>query len=70
MVKDVVHRVGEKLSRPDLIQLGAVETSVTDPHVLLADITRLRQEVDWTPKYDLDHGLDQTISYWRAQLHC
>ena len=70
MVKDVVHRVGEKLSRPDLIQLGVIETSVTDPHVLLADITRLRQEVDWTPKYDLDHGLDQTISYWRAQLHC
>lgn len=70
LVKDVIHRIARKVGRPELIQLGAVETSVTDPHVLLADITRLRQEVDWTPEYDLDHGLDQTISYWRAQLHC
>ncbi len=67
-VEDIVFRIGEKLGRNELIQLGAVETDINEPYLILADTTRLRQEVSWVPRYDLDQGLDETISYWRARL--
>lgn len=67
MVKDVIHRIAEKLGRPELIQLGAIGASSTEPRVLLADTVRLKNELEWTPNCDLDQGLDRTISFWDAQ---
>jgi dTDP-D-glucose 4,6-dehydratase len=38
-----------------------------EPPVLIADTTRLVDEVGWSPEYDLDSGLDQTIEWWHEQ---
>ena len=63
-LKDVVVRIGEKLGRQELIQLGAQAAPAGEPPVLVADIARLREEVGWHPRYDLDQGLDATIRWW------
>lgn len=34
----------------------------------IADVGRLHNEVGWTPNYDLDSGLGDTITYWRQSL--
>ncbi len=65
-VKDVVNKIGEKLQREDLIQLGAIPTAPNDPPFLVADVSRLTDEVCWQPKYDLVTGLEQTIEWWRT----
>lgn len=66
-VLDVVQEIAAQMNCPELIQLGIRPASDHDPAVLLADITRLRNEVGWSPHYDLAGGLAQTIGWWRLQ---
>ena len=35
-----------------------------DPEVLVADICRIRKELDWVPQVDLEEGLKYTIEYY------
>ncbi|HST51631.1 MAG TPA: NAD(P)-dependent oxidoreductase [Pyrinomonadaceae bacterium] len=67
-LKEVVEKVGEKVGRPDLIEFGALPSPKGEPGVLVADVSRLRDEVGWRPRYDLDAGLDRTIEWWRGAL--
>jgi len=68
VLKDIIYKIAGKLNRPDLVQLGVVPTSANEPRLLVADTGRLFDEVGWQPKYDLDHGLEQTTSWWKSQL--
>lgn len=67
-LKEVVELISNKIKRPDLLKLGAIQPSQSDPPVLLADIKRLETEMGWKPKYDLNTGLDQTIEWWKSQM--
>ncbi len=67
-LQEIVYKVAEKLDRPDLVQLGAVPAPQNDPLFLVADVNRLRSDVGWSPQYDLDQGLERTISWWRHTL--
>ena len=66
-LREVIYKIADKLGRRDLIQLGVVPMPAGEPLVLIADTTRLVDEVGWSPEYDLDSGLDQTIEWWREQ---
>ena len=66
-IKDVVYTIAGQLGRPDLIQLGAREAPESEPMFLTADVTRLRHEVNWFPRFDLSTGIAQTITWWRNQ---
>jgi nucleoside-diphosphate-sugar epimerase len=66
-LKDIVTRIGDLMGRPDLIQLGAIPAAVTDTPLVVADTTRLRSALGWTPSWELDRGLTDTISWWRSQ---
>jgi nucleoside-diphosphate-sugar epimerase len=68
VLKDIIHEIARKLNRQDLVRLGAVPTSASDPHLLVADTSRLFDKVGWKPKYDLDTGLERTIEWWKAHL--
>jgi hypothetical protein len=66
-VREVIYNIADKLGRRDLIQLGVVPVHAGQPPVLIADTTRLVDEVGWSPEYDLDSGLHQTIEWWHEQ---
>lgn len=66
ILKDVIYKIAEKVNRKDLVQLGVVPTSASEPHLLVADVSRLTDEVGWLPQYDLGQGLDKTIAWWRT----
>lgn len=68
-IKDVVTTVAQKLNREDLLRLGAIATSPHDPPVLLADVRKLQDELNWKPSISLDYGLDATIEWWTSQLN-
>ncbi|HEY0077455.1 MAG TPA: NAD(P)-dependent oxidoreductase [Pyrinomonadaceae bacterium] len=65
---EVVLRIGEKLGRRELIRLGARAASADEPPTLVADVSRLRDEVGWRPRIDLDAGLERTIRWWRNEM--
>lgn len=66
-LKDIVTRIGGLMGRPDLIHLGAIPAAATDTPMVVADTTRLRSTLGWTPAWDLDRGLTDTINWWRSQ---
>lgn len=68
VIKEVIYQIAGKLGRRDLIQLGALPNDENEPNLLMADVSRLSNEVDWQPKYNLDTGLEQTIDWWKKHL--
>jgi nucleoside-diphosphate-sugar epimerase len=68
-LKDVLLLVGEYLGQADLIRLGALPTRPGEPFRLVADVTRLTQEVGWTPQYTLEQGIKRTVDWWRNELN-
>jgi nucleoside-diphosphate-sugar epimerase len=67
-IKEIIHKIGDKLGRSDLIRLGAIPASNQEQQFLVADVNRLSQEVGWCPQYDLDLGLEKTIDWWKHHL--
>ena len=67
-LRDLVWAIGTQLERIDLVQLESRPMGGSDAPLVVADVTRLRDEVGWVPKYDLQHGLAETIAWWKLQL--
>ena len=66
-VGDIADRVGRLIGRPDLVRFGAIPYRPGEPAQLLGDATRLREEVGWAPRFDLDHGLAATVRWWESR---
>jgi nucleoside-diphosphate-sugar epimerase len=60
-------RIGTLLGRPELVKLGARPTPSGETPLVVADVTRLSEEVGWTPEYSLDQALEATANWWRTQ---
>ena len=67
-VAEVVQEIAHQLERPNLVQLGALPSAEDEPPLLVADVARLRDEVGWSPRYDLASGLAETINWWKLSL--
>lgn len=66
MVKEVVRAIAAQLDRARLLDIGAIQLAESEPQMLCADITRLRSEVGFRPRYDLAAGLKQAIAWHQA----
>lgn len=66
-VRDIALNIGTLLDRVDLIKLGALPWSPTEPMHILADNTKLREDTGWKPGYNLEDGLRQTIDWWKTR---
>jgi nucleoside-diphosphate-sugar epimerase len=67
-LRELICKIAAKLKREDLVQLGALSTLSDEPPLLVADVRRLHDEAGWTPRYNLDTGLEQTIDWWKSHL--
>ena len=67
-LKDILHKIGKQLNRMDLIHLGALPAPANEPHLLVADVSRLTNEVGWQPRCGFDKGLEQTVAWWKSHL--
>lgn len=66
-VRDLVLEIGDQLGLRDRVALGARPLSPTDPAHIVADVLRLRDDVGFTPTFDLRSGLGDTIRWWAHQ---
>ncbi len=64
-VHDLLQEIGMQLGRPELIRLGARESSSAVSRIW-ANVDRLTKEAGWKPHYDLASGIQQTIEWWRS----
>lgn len=67
-VSEVIWAVAEAAGRPDLVELGGRESPVEEPQSLVADVSRLRNEVGYEPSYTLTEGVRETVDWWRSQI--
>ena len=67
-VRRIVNILGVLSGRTDLLAIGARASSSADPQRLVADVTRLRRELGFTPRYSLEEGLEATLEWWRTEL--
>ncbi|MFT5445825.1 MAG: nucleoside-diphosphate-sugar epimerase [Gammaproteobacteria bacterium] len=68
-ITDIVDEIARQLGRKDLLRPGTKRQPDGDPAVILADTLRLRQDVGFTPQYDLRTGLAEAIAFWRGELN-
>jgi nucleoside-diphosphate-sugar epimerase len=67
-VREVINLIGSATGRPDLIQFGAVATRPGEPATLVADVSRLRDEVGFTPRIALTEGIRETVAWWQERI--
>jgi nucleoside-diphosphate-sugar epimerase len=63
---ELIDALGAAAGRPELIRRGERPTNPSEPAVLTADVSRLRDEVGWTPTLSLEEAAERTIAWWRA----
>ena len=62
----VVHQYRLARLAPDRVRLGARPTPANEPACRQADVTRLRRELKWAPRFDLRRGIADTLDWWKA----
>ncbi|NOY43807.1 MAG: NAD(P)-dependent oxidoreductase [Planctomycetes bacterium] len=67
-LREIVSKLGELAGRPDLIRLGAIAARENEVPVVMADTTQMKRQLDWTPRFDLETGLQRTLDWWEEQL--
>ncbi len=68
-IREILNKLGQKIGREDLIQLGSLPMNPQDPPLLIPSTRRINQEVRWKPKMDIEMGLDQTIGWFKNEIH-
>jgi nucleoside-diphosphate-sugar epimerase len=67
-VREVVNEVARAAGRPELLRPGALPQREGEPAELVADVRRLRDEVGFRPRYELESGIKDTVDYWRERV--
>jgi nucleoside-diphosphate-sugar epimerase len=62
---DLARQIGEAMQLLDLVHVGSQAASLSQPHSIVADVSRLRDEVGWVPHHSRRDAIDRTIA-WRA----
>lgn len=67
-LREVIVAIAAATGREDLLDIGALPSRPGDPHELVADVARLRDEVGFAPTIGLNDGIEQTVAWWHRQL--
>jgi nucleoside-diphosphate-sugar epimerase len=67
-VRKIVELIGRETGGRDFIRFGVKPTPPNDPPRLVADTSRLRKELRWTPRIGLVDGIAATVRWWRGQV--
>ncbi len=67
-LRQIIQKITDQLGGEEWIQFGTRQSIQKEPDCLVADISRLKNELRWTPKNSLETGIFQTIKWWKNQL--
>ncbi len=67
-IAEVATRIGALLGRPDLIRLGALKYRDGEPMHIRGDASLLRGQLGWSPRFDMERGLAETLNWWRERV--
>jgi nucleoside-diphosphate-sugar epimerase len=67
-LRGVIDAIAAATSARELLDVGALPPRPGDPGELVADVTRLRDEVGFAPGVGLHDGVALTVAWWRRAL--
>ncbi|CAN5544663.1 NAD(P)-dependent oxidoreductase [soil metagenome] len=65
-LRDVATMIAEIIGKPELLRIGALSSAPSEPARLVADVSRLKNEVRFVPRRNLRSGLKETIGWWKS----
>ncbi len=66
-IAEIVRLVAAAAGDPELVRLGALVAREGEPTELVGDVTRLREQVGWTPRFTLAQGVGRSVAWWRER---
>jgi nucleoside-diphosphate-sugar epimerase len=66
-LREIGERLANSAGHPELLAVGAIPDRPGEPKSLVADVTRLRDELGFRPAITLDRGLADALDYWRER---
>jgi nucleoside-diphosphate-sugar epimerase len=67
-LKDLVQEAARQIGREDLVRLGAIAAREEEAPEVRADVSRLRDELEWEPSFSLEAGIERSVAWWRNLL--
>lgn len=61
-LRDVVLSVAGLMGARERVRFSAIAAPKGEPEFLVADVHRLAREIGWKPSFDLESGIEQTVS--------
>lgn len=68
-IKEVIWQIADLTGNRENIQFGAIASPHNEPPSLVANITRLREEVKWKPARSFREQIKEVVDWWRQQLN-
>jgi nucleoside-diphosphate-sugar epimerase len=65
---DLIGRIAHEIGRADLVRLDARTAPGDEPPLLVPDVQRLHDELQWRPQLSLNEGIRDAIVWWRGHL--
>jgi nucleoside-diphosphate-sugar epimerase len=67
-VRALVEMIADAVGAPrSMLDFGAIAAAPGDSPRVVADVRRLRDEVDFLPRWQLGDGLAETVEWWRSR---
>ena len=67
-VRALVEMIADAVGAPrSMLEFGAIAAAPGDSPRVVADVRRLRDEVDFRPRWQLGDGLAKTVEWWRSR---
>jgi nucleoside-diphosphate-sugar epimerase len=67
-VRALVEMIADAVGAPrSMLEFGAIAAAPGDSPRVVADVRRLRNEVNFRPRWSLEDGLAQTVEWWRSR---
>lgn len=67
-LSDLALAVARCAGREDLVKVGALPSRPGEPVELVADPTRLLEEVGWRTRFGFEEGIERTVAFWRSEV--
>lgn len=67
-IKEVVLRIADLIGSRENIQFGAIIPPRDEPKSLVADVTKLREEVKWKPARNFSEQIEETVDWWKMKI--
>jgi nucleoside-diphosphate-sugar epimerase len=63
---EIAQTIADIMQKKSSTEFKIVQNSSASPEHVVADVTKLRQELGWSPRFSLHEGLELTVDWWKS----